>query len=116
MKSTQQIFSENLRSLLEQKKKTQRDLAKFIPTTEATVSRWINGTVMPRYKMIDRTCQFLMCSPEDLMLDKDKTVTLLPEDVVAEELRERPLLFRLMIVAMRADDEAIRDAIMLLKK
>lgn len=116
MKSTQQMFSENLRSLLEQKNKTQRDLAKFIPTTEATVSRWINGTVMPRYKMIDRTCQFLMCSPEDLMLDKDKTVTLLPEDVVADELRERPLLFRLMIVAMRADDEAIRDAIMLLKK
>ena len=116
MKSTQQIFSENLRSLLEQKNKTQRDLAKFIPTTEATVSRWINGTVMPRYKMIDRTCQFLMCSPEDLMLDKDKTAVLLPEDVVADELRERPLLFRLMIVAMRADDEAIRDAIMLLKK
>lgn len=116
MKSTQQIFSENLRSLLEQKNKTQRDLAKFIPTTEATVSRWINGTVMPRYKAIDRTCQFLMCSPEDLMLDRDKTVTLLPEDVVADELRERPLLFRLMIVAMRADDEAIRDAIMLLKK
>jgi len=116
MKSTQRIFSENLRSLLEQKNKTQRDLAKFIPTTEATVSRWINGTVMPRYKMIDRTCQFLMCSPEDLMLDRDKTVTLLPEDVLADELRERPLLFRLMIVALRADDEAIRDAIMLLKK
>jgi len=116
MKSTQQIFSENLRNLLEQKNKTQRDLAKFIPTTEATVSRWVNGTVMPRYKMIDRTCQFLMCSPEDLMLDKDKTVTLLPEDVVADELRDRPLLFRLMIVAMRADDESIRDAITLLKK
>ena len=50
------------------------------------------------------------------MLDRDKTVTLLPEDVVADELRERPLVFRLMIVALRADDEAIRDAIMLLKK
>ena len=116
MKTTQQIFSENLRNLLEQKKKTQRDLAKFIPTTEATVSRWINGTVMPRYKMIDRTCQFLMCSPEELMLDSDRAETLLPEDVVAEELRERPLLFRLMLVAMRADDEAIKEAIIQLKK
>lgn len=116
MKTTQQIFSENLRRLLEQKQKTQRDLAKFIPTTEATVSRWINGSAMPRYKMIDRTCQFLMCSPEDLMLDSNKTQVLLPEDVVADELRERPLLFRLMIVAMRADDEAIKNAIIQLKK
>ena len=116
MKSTQEIFSENLRRMLEEKHKTQKALAKFIPTTEATVSRWINGTSMPRYKMIDRTCQFLMCSPEDLMLDKDKTVTLMPEDVVAEELRERPLLFRLVIVAMRADDEALKDAIIRLKK
>lgn len=61
-------------------------------------------------------CEFLMCAPEDLLLDADKTQVLLPEDVLADELRERPLLFRLMIVAMRADDEAIRDAIMLLKK
>lgn len=116
MKTTAQIFSENLRRLLEEKNKTQRTLAKLTGTTEATVSRWVNGDVVPRHAKLDSICEVLMCSPEDLMLDKDKTVTLLPEDVVAEELRERPLLFRLMIVAMRADDEAIRDAIMLLKK
>ena len=116
MKTTAQIFSENLRRILEEKNKTQRTLAKLTGTTEATVSRWVNGEVVPRHAKIDSICEVLMCSPEDLMLDKDKTETLLPEDVVAEELRERPLLFRLMIVAMRADDEAIKNAILQLKK
>ena len=116
MKTTAQIFSENLRRLLEEKNKTQRTLARLTGTTEATVSRWVNGEVVPRHAKLDLICEVLMCSPEDLMLDKDKTAVFLPEDVVADELRERPLLFRLMIVAMRADDEAIRDAIMLLKK
>ena len=116
MKTTAEIFSENLRRLLEEKKKTQKALAKFVPTTEATVSRWINGSAMPRYNMIDKICAFLMCSPEDLMLDKDRAVTLLPEDVMSEELKERPILFKLMLVAMRASDEEVSEAIQLLKK
>ena len=116
MKTTAQIFSENLRRILEEKNKTQRSLARLTGTTEATVSRWVNGEVVPRHAKLDSICEVLMCSLEDLMLDKDKTAVLLPEDVVADELRERPLLFRLMIVAMRADDEAIQNAITLLKQ
>lgn len=116
MKTTSEIFSENLRRLLEEKKKTQKALAKFVPTTEATVSRWINGVAMPRYNMIDRICAFLMCSPEDLMLDSEKTAVLLPEDVMVDEIKERPILFKLFLVAMRASDEEVSEAIELLKK
>ena len=116
MKTTSEIFSANLRRLLEDKQKTQRALAKYVGATEATVSRWVNGEVVPRHARLDKVCEFLMCAPEDLLLDADKTQVLLPEDVLAEELRENPLLFRLMIVAMRADDEAIARAIKVLKQ
>lgn len=111
MKTTIQIFSENLRRLLEKQNKTQRALAKFVPTTEATVSRWVNAEAMPRNNTMDRVCAFLMCSPEDLMLDNEKTTMLLPEDVIAEEIRERPLLFKLFVTALRATDSEIEKAI-----
>lgn len=116
MKTTIEIFSANLRRLLEEKKKTQRQLARYIPTTEGTVSRWVNAEAMPRNATMDKVCAFLMCSPEDLMLDNDKTAVLLPEDVIADEIRERPLLFKLFLVAMRASDKEIENCIKLLKK
>lgn len=116
MKATSEIFSANLRRLLEDKQKTQRALAKYVGATEATVSRWVNGEVVPRHARLDKVCEFLMCDPKDLLLDGEKAQVLLPEDVLAEELRENPLLFRLMIVAMRASDEDIARAIKVLKQ
>lgn len=116
MKTTSEIFSANLRRLLEDKQKTQRALAKYVGATEATVSRWVNGEVVPRHARLDKVCEFLMCDPKDLLLDGEKAQVLLPEDVLAEELRENPLLFRLMIVAMRASDEDIAKAIKVLKQ
>ena len=116
MKTTIEVFAENLRRLLDEKQKTQRALAKFVPTTEATVSRWVNAEAMPRNNTMDRVCAFLVCKPEDLLLDNEKTAVLLPEDVIAEEIRENPILFKLFVVAMRATDRQIEDAIQVLKK
>lgn len=114
--TTSEIFGRNLRDKLEERNKSQAQLARHLKTTTATVSRWVTGESLPRSPMIDRICEYLMCGADELMLDSRKTAILLPEDVIADEIRERPMLFKLFVVAMGATDEQIEACIALLKK
>ena len=114
--NTINVFSDNLRMKLETKQKSQKDLAKALGVTEATVSRWVNGEQYPRHNMIDRIAQYLMCSADDLTASPQRTITLLPEDVIAEELHNNAKLFKLFLVASKATDEQIDACIALLKK
>ena len=107
MKTSTEIFADNLRNLLLSKNKTQADLRRYLNVTDATVSRWANGEAMPRSAMLDRICVFLNCTPEDLLADKNKVVVLAPEDVIAEEIHNNPRLFRLMMYASRLTDEQL---------
>jgi transcriptional regulator with XRE-family HTH domain len=116
MKSALEIFSENLRSQLFAKRKTQAQLSKHLDVTGATVSRWVNGISMPRPDMLDRICTFLMCSAEDLMTDHTKAIELAPEEVLAEEMNERPRLFRLMFIASKMSDENLDALIQIAEK
>lgn len=74
MKTTAELFGENLRNQLIVKNKSQADIARYLKVTEASVSRWVNGQSMPRAKMLDRICLFLNCSVEDLTTDHSKPV------------------------------------------
>ena len=56
---------------------------------------------MPRSKKIDQICVLLGCNIEDLTTDHTKEVELAPEDVISEEIRNNPRLFRLMMYASR---------------
>jgi transcriptional regulator with XRE-family HTH domain len=116
MKSALEIFSENLRNQLFAKRKTQAQLSKHLDVTGATVSRWVNGISMPRPDMLDRICTFLMCSAEDLMTDHTKAIELAPEEVLAEEMNERPRLFRLMFIASKMSDENLDALIQIAEK
>lgn len=116
MKTSKEVFSENLRTKLEEKRKSQKQLAKALNVTEAAVSRWVNAEAMPRSNMIDKMAQFFMCSVDDLTASKQRTFTLLPEDVIAEELHNNAKLFKLFLVASKATDEQIDACIALLKK
>ena len=116
MRTSVEIFSSNLRRMLEENRKTQRDLARYLKVTEATVSRWVNAESMPRHAMLDKVAAFFICSPDELTTDRQRTVTLLPQDVIADELHQNPKLFQLFIVAMKATDEQIDACIKLLKK
>lgn len=107
MKTSTEIFAENLRDMLMVKNKRQADLKRYLKVTDTTVSRWANGESMPRANMIDRICMFLHCTPEDLLTDKTKTVELAPEDVIAEEIHNNPRLFRLMMYATRLTDDQL---------
>ena len=104
MKTTQEIFSHNLVNMLVAKDKTQSDLARFLNTTPNTVSKWALGKTMPRTKMLDGICRFLVCTPEDLMTDHSKTVVMLPQDIIAEEIENDPRLMRIMFYCMKMTD------------
>ena len=107
MKTSTEIFAENLRDLLLSKNKTQADLRRYLNVTDATVSRWANGTAMPRSAMLDRICVYLHCTPEDLLMDRNKVVEIAPEDVIAEEIQNNSRLFRLMFYASKLTDEQL---------
>lgn len=110
MKTSQEIFTHNFNSMLIAKNKTQAQLAKFLHTTPTTVSKWANGKTMPRAKMLDDICRFFMCSQEDLMADHTKTVELLPQDIIADEIENDPKLMRIMFLCMKMSD-AEKDAL-----
>lgn len=116
MRTSTEIFAENLRNMLIAKNKKQADLARYTGATSATVTYWCNGQAMPRAKMIDKICLFLNCSVEDLTTDHSKPVEYAPEDIMAEQLRENPRLMRLMLYAMKLTDEELDKLIEELKK
>lgn len=104
MKTSQEIFSQNLNNMLIAKKKTQSDLARYLDTTPTTVSKWALGKAMPRTKMLDGICRFLVCTQEDLMTDHSKVAVMLPQDILAEEIENNPRLMRLMFYYMKLSD------------
>lgn len=115
-KSMNDIFATNLRNQLYLKRMTQSELAKKMNVTEASVSKWCVGSAVPRPKKIDEICVLLGCNIDDLTTDHSKAVEVAPEDVIAEEIRNRPRLFRLMIYATKLSDEELDDLIERIKK
>lgn len=115
--TTAETFAKNLKTTLEKKHKTQRELAKYVGTTEATVSRWVTGKALPRTKALDKICQHLMCSPNELMYDtgptRKKETT---EEIIGKEVWARPLLLKLILAAIKASDEDIEACLALLKR
>lgn len=111
MKTSLEIFSHNLRNQLDAKRKTQSDLSRHLKVSAVSVSRWVNGTSMPRADMLDKICRYLNCSPEDLMTDHTKVATLMPQDIIAEEIENNPRLMRLMFFFMKMSDEELDEEI-----
>ena len=111
MRTTKEIFAENLRDLLLAKNKKQADLARYTGATTATVSYWCNGEAMPRAGTIDKICTFLHCTVEDLTADHNKPVQYAPEDIIAEQIRDNPQLMRLMLFAMKLSPAELDELI-----
>ena len=107
MKTSVEIFSHHLRNQLEAKRRTQSDLSRHLKVSAVSVSRWVNGVSKPRADMLDRICQYLNCTAEDLMTDHTKTVVMLPQDIIAEEIENNPRLMRLMFHFMKMSDKEL---------
>lgn len=106
-----EIFAENLRDQLYLKRMSQAELAKKLHVTEASVSKWVQGVTTPRAKKMDEICHVLGCNIDDLTVDHSRTVELAPEDVMAEELRTNPRLFKLLFYASKLSDDELDDLI-----
>ena len=113
---TKEVFAENLRDLLIARNKKQVDLAKYLGTTKATVTHWVNGENVPRMETIDRICIFLHCTADDLTKDHTQVVVPEPAEILADEIMKRPALFQMFMLALKADDATIQECIEVLKK
>lgn len=111
MKTMKEIFAENLRNQLYLNRMSQSELARKLNVTEASVSKWVQGSSIPRTKKFEELCKVLKCTIDDLTVDQSRTVELAPEDVMAEELRENPRLFKLLFYASKLSDEELDDLI-----
>lgn len=66
----QDIFSKNLKNLLESKNKTQLELAKYIGVSNTTINNYVKGYNMPRMDKIDKICEFFNVDRSDLISPK----------------------------------------------
>lgn len=77
-----EVFAKNFTRILEERGKTQRDIAELCGITEGAVSMWANGTTCPKYANQLLLSNYLHCSISDLMM----------ESVEPETAYERELL------------------------
>ena len=71
MKSTRQIFAENLRYYMNRAGKTQADLYKYMNVTSTTASAWYNGQKAPRLDKIEKICRWLGITKNDLLEERN---------------------------------------------
>lgn len=62
------IFSERLRTKLEEKNMLQRDLAIDLDIGEVAVSHWLNARCSPSIKNLLKTCEILGCGLDELVV------------------------------------------------
>lgn len=65
-----EIFSKNLRALLAAKDISQSELSRKLGCSVPSVNAWCQGTSMPRTNMLERICQALNVTRNDLLQDK----------------------------------------------
>lgn len=71
-KMERSIFSERLASILKQQGITQKELARMIGVTEATMSRYIHGERIPRSEIIANIATALHTTSDYLLGTEDK--------------------------------------------
>ena len=60
-------FSKNLKTALSTNKKTQKELADFLGTTQQPVSRWLTGVNEPDLETLLKICIFLNETPNTIL-------------------------------------------------
>lgn len=60
------MFNKNLRRMLHEQGLKQKDLAKMLNVSTATVSDWCKGKKMPRMNMLNAICDALQCPLSEL--------------------------------------------------
>ena len=58
-KELNKVIAANIVRLLDQKNRTQQELAEYVGVSQAAVSSWCSGQKTPRMNKIDKICEFL---------------------------------------------------------
>ena len=66
-KEFREIFGKRLNEMLQEREKTQGDLARYLNVSKGAVSTWCLGKNVPRPEKIDMICEFFNCSRADLL-------------------------------------------------
>src|SRR5690625_7403346 len=77
MSTQREIFSKNLKKLIEKRGIDQRILADYLGISEMSVSNWVNGNKYPRIGNIQKMADYLGVKKSDLIEDNsdEKDVT-----------------------------------------
>lgn len=85
---TKLLFAERLKALMVQRDISQVELAEAVGVSQATISFWIRGVKEPRLSKMDKLCDALKCTREDLIgesTSEDYLVTLTNDEYVLIE-------------------------------
>lgn len=69
-------FAHNLSVYLALRKRSQKELAKYVGVSGTTVTNWVRGYKMPRMDKIDKICQFLTINRDDLLSEQNPPVSI----------------------------------------
>lgn len=67
-------IGENLKKLLSERNIQQKELAYACDKTEATIARWINGTIQIPISSIQTICDTLQISSDELLSIRSKSI------------------------------------------
>ena len=70
MSNQREVFSKNLRSLIDSRGIDQKILADYLGTSEMSVSNWVNGAKYPRMTNIQRIADYFGVLKSDIIEDK----------------------------------------------
>ena len=118
------IFASNLKRWLQERDKSQVELAKYMKVSSPTVSDWVNGKKMPRADKLQSISNWLSIDLSDLLMNKgdnspeqDSPYYLNPETAqIAQQVFDDPNLRILFDAARDVKPENIRLAAEMLKR
>ena len=89
-----EIFSINLKRLMEQKDVSRQDLSKVLGVSYFTISDWVNGKKYPRMDKVERLADYFGVLKSDLIEDKGDNTPLPQEPALTEGEKLLLELFR----------------------
>lgn len=85
------VFSENLKRVMEARRKTQTDIINDLKLNKSAVSTWVNGTRLPRMDKVDLLADYLRVNRSDLIEDHSQSSEPLSSSTALNEPEEKLL-------------------------
>lgn len=94
MKSQREIFSTNLKKILNEKGLSQNELARRIGVQSGTISKWMTHATYPRDALIQKMADVLGVKMSELNTDKSEIIEyhVTPSVYMSNEITEVPIL------------------------